>query len=281
MRQIYDIDFPDEFRIDSAVRNGDGETNDVFFCRGEFSGRPVSAYVKASKHPRLSLSNEKSVLTELKKAGISVPEVIWYGGEKNEVLIVGSIPGDMIWDYIDPRRKLYDREKGLLYLQAYGQCLAQIHGLDIAWPPQKRPSLYGFIGEQEVEDQRFREVVAWIQSNDEIRPGQVFVHGDFNTASVLFHNDSISGVVDWEFAGSGWREYDLAWALRARSSFLNTKQEREAILDGYEQLSAYDVESLRWCEVLNYLHFAYWTKENEPDYTSFALERAMGIADLT
>jgi aminoglycoside phosphotransferase (APT) family kinase protein len=109
----------------------------------------------------------------------------------------------------------------------------------------------------------------------------VFVHGDFNTASVLFQNDSISGVTDWEFAGSGWREYDLAWALRARSRLLNTQVERDAILDGYRQRSTYHEEALRWCEALNYLHFPYWSRENEPSYTSFAFEPAMVIAGIT
>jgi len=280
MKQLADIVLPDEFRIDSVVRNVDGETNDVFFCRGEFSGRSVSAYIKANKNPQLSLSNEKAVLTELKHTEIPVPKVIWYGDEKNEVLVIEAILGDMVWDYIDPRRRLYDRDRALLYLKAYGECLAQIHGLDIPWPPQKRPRLYGLIGEEEVKDERFMRIVSWIQSNNVTSPEQVFVHGDFNTASVLFHNGSISGVIDWEFAGSGWREYDLAWALRARSSFLNTEPEREAILDGYTQRSTYDEGALMWCEVLNYLHFAYWSKENEPAYTSFALDRAVDIAGL-
>lgn len=54
-------------------------------------------------------------------------------------------------------------------------------------------------------------------------------------------------------------------------------EEREAILDGYRQGAAYNAVSLLWCEVLNYLHFAYWSRENEPDYTSFALRRAMDL----
>jgi len=281
MKQLADIDLPDELRIDSLVRNVDGDTNDVFFCKGDFDGRASRAYIKVSKHPQSSLANEQAVLTELKKTGVPVPEVIWYGREKSEVLIVEAIVGDMIWDYIDPRRGSYDRDKALLYLHAYGECLAQVHSLDIAWPAQKRPRLYGLIGEERVEDERFRRLVSWVQANNATGPGQVFVHGDFNTASVLFHDDSISGVIDWEFAGRGWREYDLAWTLRARSRFLNTEAERKAILDGYAQCSSHDEEALRWCEVLNYLHFAYWTRECEPAYTSFALDRAMDVAELT
>ena len=104
------------------------------------------------------------------------------------------------------------------------------------------------------------------------------MHGDFNTASVLFSDASISGVIDWEFAGMGWREYDLAWALRARTVFLNTREEREAILKGYRLHASFDATYLRWCEVLNYLHFAYWARERESEYASFALEKARDLA---
>lgn len=280
MTQLDEINLPDKLKIDSVVKNEEGETNDVFFCKGHFDGRLITAYIKVNKNPRLSLFNENAVLTELKNTKIPVPEVIWYGGKKNEILIIEAVVGDLIWDFIDSRRGAYDIKKSLLYLHACGECLAQIHNLEIAWTPQKRPRLYGLIGEEKVDDERFKRLVSWIKTNKVTTANQVFVHGDFNTASLLFHNDSISGVIDWEFAGSGWREYDLAWILRARSSFLNTKQERDAILDGYKQRSTYSEETLRWCEVLNYLHFAYWCKDSEPLYTSFALNRALQIAEL-
>ena len=94
------------------------------------------------------------------------------------------------------------------------------------------------------------------------------------------HDGALSGVVDWEFAGRGWREQDLAWVLRARTAFLNTPAERDALLQGYREHASYDEEALRWCEVLNYLHFAYWSREDEPEYTAYALHKARERADL-
>jgi len=280
MKDLADIDLPSELKIDSLERNLLGETNDIFFCVGEFDGRPVSAYIKISKHPQLSLSNERAVLAALAPTSLPVPIVLWYGGERNDVLIVEAMAGRMIWDYIDPRRVRYDGDKAIAYLHSYGECLARIHGLHMSWPPQKRPWLHGLIGEEGLADERFKRLVSWVRTNDSVSPERVFVHGDFNTASVLFDNDSVSGVVDWEFAGTGWREYDLAWALRARISFLNTRPERDAILNGYCTRASYDENALQFCEVLNYLHFAYWSRESKPAYTSFALDLAMGIAGL-
>jgi len=280
MKDLADIDLPHALKIASLERNLIGETNDVFFCKGEFDGRPVSAYIKVNKHPQLSLSNEREALSALADAGLPVPSVLWYGGKQNDVLIVEAMAGRMIWDYVDPRRGSYDAGKALAYLHTYGECLARIHGIAISWAPQRRPRLHGLIGEENLADERFKSLASWIMANDTVCPGPAFVHGDFNVASVLFENDSISGIIDWEFAGTGWREYDLAWALRARSAFLNTEPERNAILNGYGAHSAYNETALRFCEVLNYLHFAFWSKDAAPAYTSFALDRAMDMAGL-
>lgn len=281
MTDLADTDLPDEFRIDSAVRNVDGETNDVFLCQGEFAGRAIRAYVKVNKHPELSLANESAILATLQNGPIPVPSVIWHGRGRREALMTEALPGDLIWDFIDPRRRLYDKDKAIRYLSAYGECLASVHSLSITWPPQKRQRLYGFIGEENAQNGRFGPLLSWLQSHRVACPEQVFVHGDFNTASVLIQNDRVSGVIDWEFAGTGWREYDLAWTLRARQCFLNTPAEREAILEGYRRRATYDENALRWCEVINYLHFAYWSLDTEPAYTTWACERAMETAGIT
>lgn len=280
MIEIADLDLPEELRITSVERNTIGETNDVFFCHGKFAGEPLSVYIKASRGPNSCLANERAVLDRLGSTPLPTPRVLWYRSSPREVLVMDALPGAILWDFIDPRRKLFDKGQALSYLHAYGECLAQIHGLPIALPPQRRPRLYDLIGEAEVEEARFQRLVAWLQNEAPARDERTFVHGDFNTASVLFHEGSIAGVVDWEFAGRGWREYDLAWVLRARTAFLNTQAERDAILSGYRIHASYDPDVLRYCEVLNYLHFAYWSKDDEPDYTSFALRKALALAGL-
>jgi aminoglycoside phosphotransferase (APT) family kinase protein len=279
--QFADLELPDELRITAVERNTLGETNDVFSCNAEFEGQSLSAYIKLGKRTKSNLANERAVLDRLAATAIPTPRVLWYGSSPREVLVLEALPGAILWDYIDPRRKLFDRGKALPYLHAYGECLGQIHELALDWPPQRRPRLHGLIGEEEVEEVRFQRLVSWLQTHAPACDDRTFVHGDFNTASVLFCNGRLSGVVDWEFAGSGWREYDLAWVLRARTAFLNTQAERDAILSGYRVHSSYDTDALRACEVLNYLHFAYWSRKAEPDYTSFALRKAVNLAELT
>lgn len=51
-----------------------------------------------------------------------------------------------------------------------------------------------------------------------------FVHGDFHYANLLWQNGQISAILDWELAGLGSREFDMAWAVFRRSGAAFFKQ---------------------------------------------------------
>lgn len=272
--ELFDVDLPRGLTIASLERNTIGETNDVFYCRGTFHGGPVSAFLKISKESNGNLSHERAILERLAASEVPVPRVLGYAATPREVLILEALPGSLIWEHIDPRRKLYDPATVLSHLAAYGECLGRIHSLPAAGLRPRRPRLYELMGEEDIADDRFQRLVSWLRLRTPQFENRTFVHGDLNTASLLIREGQVSGVLDWEFAGMGWREYDLAWVLRARTAFLNTEQEREAILRGYGRHSCYDQETLRYCEVLNYLHFARWCRISEPQYMDFALYHA-------
>lgn len=59
---------------------------------------------------------------------------------------------------------------------------------------------------------------------------------------------------------------------------MNSEAEHEAILSGYQTTGRFDAGQLQWCEVLNYLHFAYWSIGSDPEYLRFALARGEAAA---
>jgi aminoglycoside phosphotransferase (APT) family kinase protein len=276
--EIPGVDFPREFALSVVEKIAIGEINDVYLCTGRWAGRTSEVHVKVAKQPKHCLANERAILEALAPGSIPVPRVLWYGETGRAVLVLESIAGRMVWDHIDPRREHYEQGKTLAYLRAYGECLGRIHAAPLAWAPQKRLRLEGLVGEENLTEAHFMGLVSWLERHAPPKREQVFVHGDFNTSNVLFQAGAPSGVLDWEFAGSGWREYDLAWTLRARTAFLGSQAERDAVLEGYREHSQYDPEALRWCEVLNYLHFAHWNSSGEPDYAAFALRKARELA---
>lgn len=272
------LDLPADFSIESCTPLALGETtNSVYRWAGVFGGARTAGYLKVADRQARSLANEAAVLRRLAGAGIPVPAVLAAGDAQKQFLALSALPGVMLWDIIDPRRSPARREIVLAHVEAYGALLARIHALPIAWKPQPRADIED-LSLQECADPRFAALVAWL---DRARPAEraiVFAHGDFNPANVLFLDGAVSGVVDWEFAGLGWREFELAWALRARTHFLNTDAEREALLGGYRTMCSYDEAHLRWCEVLTYLHFAAWQADPSAPYVAFALARARALA---
>lgn len=82
----------------------------------------------------------------------------------------------------------------------------------------------------------------WLLRNlptDTRRP--VLVHGDFNIHNLLVENDRISGVLDWECAGFGAPEQDLAYIQPHISQLIDWEQ----FLHHYETCAGYQVDRER------------------------------------
>lgn len=277
--ELLKLELPENVLIQDIKHIPEGETNDVYFCRAILDGKFVDFFLKISKNQQIDLKNEDNVLQALQLYDFPVPRVLFSCHNIYSFIALEEIQGTMLWDLIDPRRKSYDPCNLQFYLFEYGKWLALIHKLPLKWNHQKRPKLYKFIGEETERDPRFKKLVSWLEANKPEKIENVFVHGDYNTASLLIDKKEITGIIDWEFAGEGWKEYDIAWALRARQYFLNSKEEREIVLQGYSSIGTYNPISLKWCEVINYLHFAYWFKKSDTEYMNFALHKGEQLVD--
>jgi aminoglycoside phosphotransferase (APT) family kinase protein len=273
-----DLQLPGGLVLDTADSVPDAGTNSVYFCRGRFMQSDLECYLKVADRATQSIENERAILEHIHASAIPIPRVIAFGGAPKPYLLLSRLPGSMLWDLIDPRRSAYRKDEVLRNLQLYGATLARIHALDVDWSDQRRSNLEEPIAPEEGQDTRFRYLVDWLSVNRPTRIRRSFVHGDYNTGNVLIDGSQLGGVLDWEFAGLGWKEYEIAWALRARVAFLNSRAERDAILSGYLSCGHFEAEQLRWCEVLNYLHFARWTRETDPGYSEFALAHAESAA---
>lgn len=266
---------PDGIQLIRAEKNHIAETNALYRCEArDASGHEFAFFLKVAKTSTRSMQNEREVIEAIETYGLPVPKVLWAGSARREFMALAELPGRLLQDVANPTHPHYDRFRVGSSLFAYGEILARVHALPLQWRSQKRAALYWFAGEDQLQEIAFREIVLWLQENQPAERVQCFVHGDLNPANVLVENGTVTGLLDWEFAGTGWREYDLAWILRARRTQLQSVAERKDILDGYSSVGSYDREALRWCEVMNYLHVAFWTRETNPAYSEFCLERA-------
>ena len=163
-------------------------------------------------------------------------------------------------------------------LRQYGKCLAQIHKLSPTPGYEARSEFYELEQEEvELEFPRFQSVVRWLENNRPPFRREVFCHGDYNPDNVLLGGGEITGVLDWEYAGFGWCEFDVAWGLRYRGSPIEGTCERQAFWDGYHEVAPFDDQALAWCEALVNLHFACWRKERDPQGAELHLARAEAV----
>jgi aminoglycoside phosphotransferase (APT) family kinase protein len=276
--KLPDAIVPSGIALKTVEKNTVAEVNNVYRCEGKRNGRPISFYLKVSRNGKRNMGNEYRALELLRERGLPVPRVLWSGEGPQEYMALEEVRGTVLRELLNPKSESYSRALKTRYLRKYGEALARIHSVDVDWQPQKRSNFYDFLGEQRLPDLRYRELVIWLEANPISDRDYCFVHGDLNTANVIFSRGEVSGLLDWEYAGKGWREYDLAWILRAERTYLNTDEERNAVLEGYSSVASYDPEALRWCEVMNYLHVAYLSRDRMPGYEEFALEKGREIS---
>ena len=82
----------------------------------------------------------------------------------------------------------------------------------------------------------------YLNFNRPMSVNQCFVHGDCHYANILWKGGHISAILDYELAGIGNIEFDIAWAclLRPGQKFLNSKEEIDLFLRGYSNKGAFD-----------------------------------------
>jgi len=265
---------PGDVHVLEAERNRIAEMNSVFRCVAKSHGETFRFYLKVSKSLDSGMANEEAVLEELRGYGFPVPKVLWSGTGRRHFMAVEERPGHILRDILNPFSPQYGGNASYDVLQDFGELVGRLHSLPIDWADQRRTALYDFLGEREVEDESFQQIVAWLDEHPPPSHDAAFVHGDLNDANVLVEGRDVTAILDWESAGRGWKEYDLAWVLRERRNYMNTREARLSFLEGYTTRASYDPYALRWCEVMNCLHVAFWCKDKYPNFMEFNLQKA-------
>lgn len=70
-------------------------------------------------------------------------------------------------------------------------------------------------------------------------------HGDFNSQNIIFRDEKVAGIIDWEMAGwyPDYWEYTSAWHVNAYDDFW--KAEVEKVLDGHDYVAELEADKIR------------------------------------
>ena len=241
--------------------------NDVFHMRGIWEGREVTAYVKAARQKEAAIANEVAVLRQLRDG--CCPTVIDFDVAERPFSVTLAMPGERLSTVVGENKDLISLE----YMEVYGAALAKLHRLTIPARPVRDRRFF-----HAPPDELLKKLGLMDLKERLLRPPgnpvTCFCHGDFHYANVLWEGHRISGILDFELAGYGDRDFDIAWAvfLRPGQRFLQTEAELEAFLRGYESVGCCDRERVRFYMARCYIWFLGICGEDER-YCAFVRQK--------
>lgn len=241
--------------------------NDVLECICEHNGKEANLFIKIERSKVADFESENKILTYLINSEFSslVPRVIEYGKiEDKHYLVLEQKEGDRLSEIFE-----IDISNKKELLNKYGESLAQIHKIPLSKNISiaKQRIINDYPKEEvykEFDDFTKEQINYLLKTKPQINY-DTFIHGDFHYANILWKNESISGILDFEYSGAGFKEQDIAWAivLRPTQHFMDNLEDIKCFLTGYKKSNIFDIEKLRWCLVNAYIHFYLMNRDND------------------
>lgn len=249
--------------------------NQVFQLLGDMDGKEDCFYLKYAHRPEANFKNEVEIIQRLRSP--LLPEVVEYDAEDYRYEVTRQIEGKrlsvILWEA--------GMTNGMEYMAEYGRTLAQLHGAAGDFPDARRRRFHEIPDGATLDQNGMTEVGEWLRANHPRRVNRCFVHGDFHYANLLWREGKLSGILDFELAGMGNREFDIAWAmiLRPGQKFMQTREERQEFLKGYASLGSCDPALVRYYMVLIYTYFLKAGDEAYEQFIRREIRRYMAECD--
>lgn len=223
------------------------------------------AFLKYERSKKANLKEEHNILKRLHDNTLysKIPNIIEYATHNDkDYIVLEKLEGDKLSTIFKNSKQ--NKEELLLI---YGEELAKIHkikprkfNLSMKRKINYIPDKYDY----NIHDKEVQIYIKYLVRNYFKKRSKTFIHGDFHYGNILFKDNNIAGVLDWEYAGKGLKEQDIAWALILRPDqlFLDNIEDIKLFLEGYNNYNSYKYEKLKWCLINGYLHF-YFTNEDK------------------
>ncbi len=238
--------------------------NQVFQIRALRDGREGYYYLKYAHHADANFRNELEILTRLHCP--LAPVVVEYDAQQYQYTVTEQILGRRLSMILADTGS----EDSTAYLYEYGQTLARLHQTPGEFPEAPHRAFHDIPTPEYCRDRgrNLESVRDWLLANQPAAQNRCFVHGDCHYANILWRDEHIAGILDFELAGMGNREFDIAWSLilRPGQKFLKTEAERQEFLAGYRSVGQYDEALLPYYMVLIYTRFL---KAGDAEYEQY------------
>lgn len=227
----------------------------------------------------MSRAQEFAVLAAVHAAGVLVPEPLWLCQDPSVIgrdfFIMRKLNGISSGHGLTTDPRLEPMRDDLC--RALGRNLAQLHQItpehpDLAFlaPPVTDPvqasidQYRGYLDELPDDHPVIEWGLRWCELNKPTpRPARL-IHRDYRTGNYMADQGSLSGILDWEFAGWGDPREDIGWFTARCWRFARGDREAGGIGDvnsflvGYASVSGYWVtrDDLRFWQLMAHLRWA-------------------------
>lgn len=240
--------------------------NDVVECIAEVNGKKENVFIKIERSKVCDFESEVKHLNYLLDNNYytKLPKVYENGSfDGKNYIVLSKIEGERLSDILSKDK---ENKKGLLY--KYGKELAIIHKIPCQTLNIAKQRIINELPEVKIytlleSEKEIKKYIDYLKENDFEKSYDTFIHGDFHYGNILWVNDEINGVIDWEYSGRGLKEQDIAWAitLRYNQKFMNNKEDINNFLNGYKSIGNYNDKILKWCLINAYCHFYLMNKD--------------------
>ncbi|MBI2766561.1 MAG: phosphotransferase family protein [Chloroflexi bacterium] len=256
--------------FDARVHHADGRDE---FIEGILRADPVKGAVTS-----VGRALEYSLIKAAWENGVVVPEPLWDGDEDIfgvKFFVMRRVPGEALGPRL-VRAPQYAKTREVLPAQL-AQSLARIHRIDYRRYPElsalptpipgtspAQLELDTYETNLHIASQLphpvFELALRWLRGRMPMVPEQVLVHGDFRLGNMMYDEQGLTGVIDWEQAHFGDPMEDFGYLMIRSWRFGGDKPvagvgDREAFYEAYEAAGGFPVdrERVRYWEALSNL----------------------------
>lgn len=224
--------------------------NDVFHALGNYYNEIVEVYIKVARQIGANLINEARIINKISCP--LAPKILELG---ENYLITFAKFGERLSTIVGDNEDM----KSMDYMYKYGQSLAKIHKIKGSFDKVKDWKFFHIPDIEYMSKNNLLKVHQFLLEHKPSHQDLCFCHGDFHYANIKWDskNKEITAILDFELAGIGIKEFDIAWAifLREGQRFLKTDLERNKFLEGYSTINSFEIKSVKYYLVLIYSHF--------------------------
>ena len=243
--------------------------NDVFYVKGIYNNEETYAFIKVNRQKGADVKNEIEVLNKIHLD--NTPIFIDYDKEMTFRVSI-ALTGERLTQILTDNTNL----ESLEYLEKYGKKLGEIHLITGDFNNVKDRRFFHIPSKEYFEENGLDlSIYEYLNSNKPEVINYCFCHGDFHYANILWENKHISGILDFELAGIGNKEFDIAWAiiLRQGQKFLKTNVEIEKFLKGYNSVNYCNFNYVKYYMILIYVWFYEFSDEEHKKVILSEIER--------